>query len=523
MEYPDLNQDFEWGSKLCKNEQIRRETEKFDVFFSTEKGLVITQDIADEPHNNPNVNVEGSVIFRRTGAGTPGPSAIVDVVVNDDRLDVTTKWDTVTQTLAVTVPRSAPWFEDKSRACVSVRITVWVPEGGSLRSLGVGTVHLDINLLDNLSIEISERTKLSSVVGAITAAATGSESRDGSIIDMGAPDSFRFQSRLIEVETTAAPIKGSWPLYDYLYIQSVSGNIRVCVEPKDADKESPKPAILYIKSMSGAVEFREPVHAAVDAFALSRKLPQGQANFDVDLRAEVVLPPRDYRVDVYTTSGNIKAVAAFSSTCGFKTTSGKIAVELLPVFDSSMGEDKGRESLLSTTSTSGSNDITVLEPLWVDSAGGVYVDLLPLPRKPSAPSIPKDQDRYVPIGNGDPYKWIPGSRVSSRDRGEASASQALVAQERTAATARALRNLRSEHGSISASIRLHYPTVWEGDIAMGATTGKLSARGEGVRIIKKDDHGWRRHVLLAKKGEDGGSKITVDAISGNLDILVGNE
>jgi len=517
MEYPDLNKNFEWGSNHCKKEQIRRETEKFDISFSTEKDLVITQDIADEPHSNPNVNVQGSVIFRRTGAGTPGPSAVVDVVVNDDRLDVTTKWDTATQTLDVTVPRSVPWFEDKSRACVSVTITVWVPEDGSLRSLGVSTVHLHINLLDNLSMEISERAKLSSVVGAITAAATGSESRDDSIIDVGAPDSFHFQSRLIEVETTAAPIKGSWPLYDYLYMQSVSGNIRVCVEPKDEDKETPKPATLYIKSLSGTVEFREPVHAAIDAF-------QAQGDFDADLRAEAVLPPRDYRIDVYTTSGNIWAVAAFSSTCGFKTTSGKIAVELLPVFDSSMGEDKGREAFLSTTSTSGSNDIAVLKPLWIDSTRGIYVGLLPLPHTPSVPWIPKDRERYVPIGKGDPYKWNPGSIVSSRGEGEALAPASVqTSQERTEATARALRNLRSEHGTISGSVRLHYPAVWEGDIAMGATTGRLSARGEGVRIIKKDDHGWRRHVLLAKKGEDGGSKITVDAISGNLDVLVGKE
>lgn len=295
---------------------------------------------------------------------------------------------------------------------------MWVPEGGNLNNLFIGTVQLGVLLLDNLSIEVST-AKFSSTTGKIVAASTGSETRDDSLIDVGAPDSFRFRSRFIEAQTISGNINGSWPLYNYLEMQSNSGHVKVNIEPKEQDIDAPGPAILHIHSISGNLEFREPIRGAV-----SQALAQAQEV--ADLRAETVLPPRDYRVNVHSVSGSIKGAAAFSSLCSFKCTSGIMVLDVLPILDSSLAE----KVALQTTGISGNTYLTVLDPLWVER--GKYIDLPP--------------------------------------------------------AARVLRNLHSDHSSTSADIHLRFPAIWRGDVSMSAMLGNLRARGEGLRVIQRS--GW---------------------------------
>jgi len=517
----DPDDDFNWGSSgNCTDTQIVRDVKKFDVTFAADRKLVVSQEIRNVPSSHVSIDVHGSVVIRRVGSGTPGPSAVIDIIVNDDRIDVDVDWDADEQTLVVTVPRGIPRGENSSRPCLNLKITLWVPEDGSLSNLYVQTVHLGIALLDNLSISISERAKFYSIVGSIIAASTGSDSRDKSIMDVGAPDSFRLQSRFIEVSSSSGSVTGSWPLYDYLAIKTISGNIKVGVEPQEAAKSEPKPAILYINSASGDVEFREPIHTAEEAFALTRAMVAANKGGETDLRAETVLPPRDYRVDVHTASGSIKGAAAFSSTCGIKTTSGGINVDLLPVLDSSLSEDDSKQALLKTSSTSGTNDITVLDPLWIDSQQGGYVDLppTPTPPMPPVPTAPWDRERYVPIGDDDPYSWIPGHL-----RDGAGGAGVVAQQQRNAANSRALRSLGAEHTTTSAKINVKYPAVWEGLIQLSSVSGKLSARGEGVEIISGGGHGWPKKPLVAKKGQDHPGWINIGSVSGNIDVLVGEE
>lgn len=296
---------------------------------------------------------------------------------------------------------------------------MWVPEEGNLNNLFIGTVQLGVLLLDNLSIEVST-AKFSSTTGKVVAASTGSGTRDDSLIDVGAPDSFRFRSRFIEAQTASGNINGSWPLYNYLEMQSNSGYVKVNIEPKEQDIDAPGPAILYIHSISGNLEFCEPIRGAVSQ-ALAHQA-QGMA----DLRAETVLPPRDYRVNVHSVSGNIRGAAAFSSICSFKCTSGMMVLDVLPILDSSLAE----KVTLQTSGTSGNTYLTVLDPLWVER--GNYIDLAP--------------------------------------------------------AARALRNLHSDHSSTSADIRLRFPAIWRGDVSMSAMLGNLRARGEGLRVIQGS--GW---------------------------------
>lgn len=498
MRYPEIDKEFGWQAKSCSDrESFALETKSFDIFFSPDKSLEFVQNVTDsERHGYNPVHIEGTVLVRRTGSSNPGPSVVVETVLSDDRVDVTFSWDADEQKLVVTVVHKHNW-DDGPQSCVSIKATVWVPENSSLAKFEIDTIQLDVKLLDNLSLVVAQNTKLSTIVGAITAASSGSDTRDDKIIDIGAPESFQFSSRFIDVKTTAAPIRGSWPLYDYLGLKSTSGNIKACIEPKDADKDKPRPALLSISSNSGNVEFREPIQAAEHAHAISKDLIEAGMGYVSDLKAEAVLPPRDYRVDVHTTSGNIKGAVALSSTASFMSTSGAMTLELLPVLDARLVSDSSsaRDIRLTTSSTSGDSDVTVLEPLWVDSKTETYV-LPPLPAgvflPPSIPDAAPDADTSAATFGGGEFP---------------------------------LRVLRSQHSSISADVRLQYPASWEGDISLASLSGKLKMAGEGVKVIKNENDwpGVNKRVL-ARKGEEGkGGQVTVKTTSGDVDVVVGNK
>ncbi|KAK3321485.1 hypothetical protein B0T19DRAFT_432440 [Cercophora scortea] len=455
MEYPDLDNGFQWrAEQLCPDVQIARRTETFDVSYASGKNLKLVQTTSHDngEHYGDYVHVQGHVLFRRTGPSTPGPSVVLDVVVSDDRVNVHTAWDAEEQALLVTVPRGVSWsVAGVTRACVSITATVWVPEDAVLDRVVVEAVHLAIGLLDNLSLHVADTTKLSTVVGAITAAATGADAHDDNIIQIGAPASFRFYSRLIEATTTSAAIRGFWPLYDYLGLHSTSGTIKVAIDPKPSDKTYPKPATLSVKSLSGDVELREPVDDATSSSARA---------------AESLIPPRDYRVDVHTTSGNIKAALAFSSTAALRSTSGAVRAQLLPVLDSSLAGLGKKSAWLETATTSGNVHLKVLEPLWVDTSTQTFV------RTMSAPPF---------------------------------------------------RCLYSEHRGVSADINLHYPASWEGDISLAATSGSLRVIGEDVKIIRSG-HDWPgyNNRMLARKGEEGqGGNVRGKSTSGDIEVFVG--
>jgi hypothetical protein len=477
MNYPGIDDDFSWKARdICGGAQIARPIDTYQVSFGSDNPLTLVQKVDDDSSHQEwiDVHVEGAVIFRKAGSGTPSSKVIVETVVNDERLTLDSTWNAEYQILIITVPPRVDWSRGDPRPCMNIKVTVWVPENGELDKLEVNAVHLGTRLLDNLSLSVLRVTKLTSIAGHIVAASTGVNARDDKLVDVGAPDSFRFHSRFIEVTTTAAPIKGSWPLYDYLGLRSTAGSIRVCVEPKEVDSDSPKPAILYIKSLSGNVEFREPIHATEIAHTLEGARNGQQA----DITADALLPPRDYRVDVQTTSGDILGAAAFSSSASFRTTSGTVSLDLLPVLDKSFAKGDAKKVALQTSSLSGTTDVKVLEPLWMDaSSGGV--------------------SSYLVVDPGSQGKQNGGPLP--------------------------LRGLHAQHTSTSADIKLLYPGSWEGDIELTSLTGQLKVAGEGVKLIKAgSDWPGINKSLVARKGEKGkGGRILGKTTSGNIDVVVG--
>lgn len=532
-DYPDIDHDISWNPPgSCRNLQYKRPTESFDLAFSNDRRFNFIQDISKHDSQGEwRLKVDGDVIFRRTGEGTPGPSIVLEAVTNHESIEITTQFDSNTQDFRVTVPPYIQWAETSWWPCVRIRATVWVPADGSLESLAADTVHLGITLLDNLSIRIADTTNLQTVVGPVIAATDGSE--NASDVGDGAPESFNFASRKIDVRTTSSPIKGSWPLYDELHLQTTSGDITVGIDPKPASKDS-LPADLTIKSTSGHVEAWEP--------ACRRKQQPSLAADQED-----AIPPRDYRVDVHTASGAIRGALPFSSMGRFHSVSGTLSLDLLPVLGRSLANQTAETVVLETHTTSGSVTVHVLDPLWIkddDNGGKGYYPHVPnspnAPNTPNLPNIPdppkhpdsKDDDKpergvdvpipiFIPIGDRDPYDLPAPPPAKHR---AVAASMVAKPKDKDKDKPRSLRCLQARHTTTSASVWLRYPAAWEGDLDLRSLSGSLRARGDGVKIIK-DENGFPgiNGRLLARKGEEGGQVVLIKSLSGSIDVLVGNE
>ncbi|KAK4204791.1 hypothetical protein QBC40DRAFT_261402 [Triangularia verruculosa] len=477
MTYPDLDNKVPWqpGSS-CGTDRLRRDPQSFDVSFSDDKPLTIIQNIShdNDHHSYKPIQIHGSVILRRTDSDHPDPSLVVETTVNNDLIATTISWDEHSQKLVVTIPNflrtdspnRPPW------PCIHLTATLWTPASSSLSSLSISTTVLSILLVDNLSLSVKEDTVLSSTVGSIVSDTTGSGLGSSTSHTNSLSSTFEFISPLISASTTSAPISGSWPLYNYLSFESTAGNIKVSILPQpDLNLDHPKPAVLNVKSSSGTVELVEPISDARNVYETAKILAQEGAGY-LAAKPESVIPVRDYRVDVHTTSGNIKAKLATTEWGGWKSTSGKIDVEVLLVLDSGVYNDKGRQAGLETRSTSGNTVFGVWEPLWADQSNKGYI---------------------LPV-------VLPG-QVQAEDGGKA------------------LRVVRAEHGSTSGDIRVVYPKSWEGEITLGTLSGRLKVGGEGVKVVKGGEGGWPgvRKNVVARKGDDGkGSQVEGKSTSGDI-------
>lgn len=473
MDYPAFDGDLPWAeSTYCSGNPTERVNIVFPVSYGPGHGFSIVQDVAEHspPFDTHDVHVSGDVVVRRTGRGTPGPSISLEMLKNDDGINVTADYDRETQSLRVSVPRRLRSDNKVSWPCVSLRMTLWVPGDAVLDYLSVEAVHLAIRLMDNVALNVAQYSKLSTVAGRIVSATDGTTKAD-KLVEDSAPAYFKFNSRVIDVKSTSADITGYWPLYDLLSLSTISGKIKVRVEPKEEDPNSPKPATLYVKGISGNIEVWQPVDAAVSS------LPTSGLLGTTSLKTEQYIPPRDYRVNIQTTSGTIKGAIIFSSACRIHSTSGTSTVALLPVLDAAVATNNAAANL-ETATTSGNVKLQILEPLWYGSDSKTYLP----PAPPSPPSLP----RLGTLDSAPP----------------------------------AFRCLQSRHASTSATIHLAYPASWEGDFDMGSLSGRIKVHGEGVKIIKAGD-GWPGFEVLARKGAEGGGGAQVKSTSGNIDVVVG--
>lgn len=517
LAYPPYDGEMPWAeSDLCATPEIKYPVQTFKVEFSDSRNVSFFQDVKkNNPSGGRDVRVSGEVVIRRAGNGTPGPGITLESVANDDQIALDLDWDEAEQRLYVLSPLAIPWTSNSGESpCLQIRSTIWVPPGSVLDSLNVESVHLGVKLLDNLSIQLNNFARLASTIGTVVAATDGEKDPKQVMLE-GPPKSFSLNSRYIEVKTLSNAIAGSWPLYDYLGLETVAGSIKAGVVPKEALKDKPRPAILYVHSTSGPIELHEPVEAAAAALAMEA---QGTA---VGATAQDIIPPRQYGVDLYTMSGTVKGSVAFGHSCKVHTTSGNIDLTLLPVYDKSQIQSSGGDSssYLQTSTTSGTTVVNVMDALWKDVQTGSYVapPAPPPPAAAAAAAAPGGTEDFAPIGAEDPYSFL-GDEEEETPAADPPA--APEEQPAAAASSPAIRVLSSRHTTTSAAIRLSYPATWEGGIDADSLTGKIAITGKGVQVIRRDDEfpGFKEHVV-ARKGEDGvGGNVKCHTTSGAISV-----
>jgi hypothetical protein len=500
QQYPAFDGALDFTSSACKGTKQEYPKESFPVSFDLGRNFTFTQ-LIDRPENGGygrrDVHVTGDVVFRRDGAESS--TVTIEMISNDERITYSTEYNDIDQSLVLTTIGSIKWTDPTVKPCLSIRVTVWVPANGQLDALEINNIHLGVKLLDNLSIRVAKSVRFSTTVGDVSSGTSGRDNNQ-QLIHGAPPPFYVFNSRSIEVKTTSAHIHGCWPLYDLLYLSSISGNIAAGIIPQPANPDDELPASLFIKTASGNIEAWEPVHQAQDTFMAQMMGIEGAAAL---AKPETLVPPRHYEVNVHTISGTVTGALAFTKTGHIEGISGPLALDMLPVLPESMdSKDTSDKPMcdLSTSTTSGTTVLRLMKPLWVDASGSFVL----------APGVPADATLL--LGPAIPAEGLLLSAATpERERDEE-----WRRRQEAAGIASFLRVLRSRHSSTSATIRADYPGAWEGKIRLAAMSGHLMVSGKGVEVIKAGGQGMFNKEIVAHKGY--GSEMTAETTSGDITL-----
>lgn len=423
--------------------------------------IVQTVDKKDNSRSGWAPHISGSVVLRPAERSSP---SIIDleVITNDAGLGVSIEFDKETQRYTMVTPRRVDWESGSRAPCIQIRVTIHAPLESIVNALSIDTQHFDVDIREGLIFGAVKGAFIRTASGDVRAPKQESSS------SQQAP--YTLLSRDIYVRTTSGDIKGWYPLYDTLDIQTTSGDITAQVGPMPADPQAVAPAVLRAKSVSGKVAFQEPV----DQISSSS-------------RPDRVFPPRDYVVDIITASGDVSADLAVTTHAEFTSQSGDLKINLWPILDAGLlkMEQQGSNPFIETDTKSGDTTLTVLEPLWTSLAtvGGTI-----------PPAVPRDR-------NDPPFLLPPDT------------SDAFAIADTPA-----LSVLKSKHKSVSGDIRLVYPSSWEGSLYAQTVSGSQTVHGKGLEITKSG--GMFARFVKGKKGS-GHSELNVESVSGDQDVLIG--
>lgn len=213
-------------------------------------------------------------------------------------------------------------------SCLSVAVSLSIKDDTVLEYLNLSTTAADIRAVASSSefTRAAETWNISS---------THIETRSGNI---RLP---YWNSRETVIKSHSGSVSGDYDLRDLLAISSWSGSVSISVHPDAADKERPRPANLRVDSHSGSVK----------------------------VNTNIVEPPdRDYRTKILTDSASISGTYLFSTSASFKSSSGSITADLLPLISDYTS------AALYTEGGSSSTNLHLLSPLRASNALSYMLD-----------------------------------------------------------------------------------------------------------------------------------------------------
>lgn len=207
--------------------------------------------------------------------------------------------------------------DHRANSCVHADVTIWVRPGTILPKLKIWTQSLSIILHPGLQLRVEGQVELMSMHGFIESRS----SEPSTLID----------AREIIIQTASGSVKGAYPLYDLLSINTLSGAIDINLGLQDISTTAPKPAKLHINTLSGKVHVNTPLLAT----------------------PSTAVPLRDYQSDITSQSSSIDIVIPHGSTSNLRSLSGSVSAALHPCGDPAI------RSSLSSNVASGATRITV--------------------------------------------------------------------------------------------------------------------------------------------------------------------
>lgn len=452
----------------------------FEGDFGSGQDLNIIQEAYEEDHRDrystSSVQTSGAIHLRRLPEENKEAYFQIDVRVSHPEIHVRRGWDHDSHTLKVSTPEYIVSDSPNEFHCVSVEVTVWLPENAEIGKLLVQSITLGLNFWEDAKISTTDVATFETLTGHIsfpTFSYTTTPSNSADIL----PPAFlkpyyELNSRRLEIRTASGSISGLFPLYDYLHFYSISGTIKAGIVPHSIDSNAPAAAELIASTSSSTISLNLPIVGA------------NGSPFSP--------PPRDYVTTIQTHSGSVSGTFYQGSSTRIETTSSSIKATFLPVIEAD------RAVSLYTKTLSGSTNVIVLDP--------IYISLLKtLPASSTSPNEGKQPSHD--IGNNDPYLLLPPTSSSNTN---------------TNTKSRAFRTLTSTHKSTSGSLAIAYPPTWEGLFTAYAMSGSIKVSGDGVHVIK-DRKGYDKHEVVARKGDAGGveSESTVASLSGSIKFGVG--
>lgn len=236
----------------------------------------------------------------------------------------------------------------------------------------------------------------------------------------------------------------------------------------------PIPKVLSLSTETGGIDIHVPTHPPDSVSNVS--LQARSVSSDIVIRANPALLAHqnpahfsdvDYRVSVNSVSGSIKIydLPQGSSTV-LESVAGSIDATLLQ--SGLWGIDSRHQSNIATNLPFGRTDLT-LGPLLSPNA---HYNSLQNPRDEASPT-PSDLT---------------------------------------------VTSMKSNHVTQFGNLHLRYPSTWEGVIRGSTLSGNLDAVGKGLDVVEHSGLGSR---FKAVKGNQNGSLLTLETLSGDAEILVG--
>ena len=236
-------------------------------------------------------------------------------------------WDSNTNSLLLYTPSHVSTDASSSTPpCTWSNVTIWIAAGAKFDAFLIETESFSVTIHDGFSFD-SKAMKISTISNAVV---FPSKQSTASV----------YNYRRVVITTVSGSVTGAFSLYDLLSISSVSGTINIDLEPKEAAEHASVPAQLHIETISSTVYVNTPAIVGADGAS-----PYG------------VIPDRDYRTFVSSTSGSQYVNVIHGSETILHSVSGTIHANLSPYGSPSI------KSNIDVVTKSASIEVTVLSSI----------------------------------------------------------------------------------------------------------------------------------------------------------------